>query len=130
MTIESVNLPKREDIFNNELPLPSVTKFDEMLDGSVTYKDIFEWTRSAFACMSTHNLYVLVECIDRVKEIVNSHDDLIHQIVNNDLFKLLKSIDEMVKSDSPMEVYSKYEPLYLKMSNPRTEEKILTNTFF
>ena len=56
MTIESVNLPKREDIFNNELPLPSITKFDEMLGGSVTYKDIFEWTRSAFACMSTHNL--------------------------------------------------------------------------
>ena len=35
-----------------------------------------------------------------------------------------------LKSDSPMEVYRKYEPLYLKMSNPRTEEKILTNTFF
>ena len=80
--------------------------------------------------MSTHNLYVLIECIDKVKEIMNSHDDLISQIVNNDLFKLLKSIDEMVKSDSPMEVYRKYEPLYLKMSNPRTEEKILTNTFF
>ena len=32
-----------------------------MLNGSVTYKDVFEWTRSAFACMSTHNLYVLVD---------------------------------------------------------------------
>ena len=64
---------------------------------------------------------------DKLYEIMNSHDDLISQIVNNDSFKLLESIDEMVKSDSPMEVYRKYEPLYLKMSNPRTEEKILTD---
>ena len=130
MNIESVNFPKKEDIFNNDLPLPRVTKFDEMLDGSVTYEDVFEWKRSAFACMSTHNLYVLVECIDRVKEIMNSHDGLIEQIVNRDLFKLLNSIDEMVKSDSPIEVYRKYEPLYLKMSNPNQESKVITNTFF
>ena len=80
--------------------------------------------------MSIHNLYVLVECIDRIKEIMNSHDGLIEQIVNVDMFKLLKSIDEMVKSDSPMEVYKKYEPLYLKLSNPNQESKVITNTFF
>ena len=80
--------------------------------------------------MSTHNLYVLIDCIDRIKEIMNSHDDLIKQVVKGDSFKLLNSIDEMVKSDSPMEVYKKYEPLYLKMSNPRQEEKIITNKFF
>ena len=130
MNIESVNFPKKEDIFNNDLPLPSVTKFDEMLNGSVTYRDVFEWTRSAFACMSTHNLYVLVDCINTVKEIMNSHDGLIEQIVNRDLFKLLNSIDEMVKSDSPIEVYRKYEPLYLKLSNPNQESKVITNTFF
>ena len=130
MNIESVNFPKKEDIFNNDLPLPRVTKFDEILDGSVTYKDVYEWKRSAFAYMSTHNLYVLVDCINTVKEIMNSHDGLIEQIVNRDLFKLLNSIDEMVKSDSPIEVYKKYEPLYLKLSNPNQENKVITNTFF
>ena len=74
--------------------------------------------------------YVLIDCIDRIKEIMNSHDDLIKQVVKGDSFKLLNSIDEMVKSDSPMEVYKKYEPLYLKMSNPRQEEKVITNKFF
>ena len=61
---------------------------------------------------------------------MNSHDGLVEQIVNVDMFKLLKSIDEMVKSDSPMEVYKKYEPLYLKLSNPNQEVKKITNTFF
>ena len=130
MNIESVNLPKKEDIFHNELPLPCITKFDDMLDGCLTYQDIFEWTRSAFAGMSTHNLYVLIECINKIKQIMNSHDGLVKQIVNTDMFKLLKSIDEMVKSDSPMEVYKSYEPLYLKLSNPNQEVKQITNTFF
>ena len=61
---------------------------------------------------------------------MNSHDGLVKQIVNTDMFKLLKSIDEMVKSDSPMEVYKSYEPLYLKLSNPNQEVKQITNTFF
>jgi len=130
MSIESVNFPKREDIFNNDLPLPCVTKFDEVTRGCITYNDIYKYNRTGFAGMSTHNLYVLIECIDKIKEIMNSHDDLISQVVKTDLFKLLKSIDEMVKSDSPMEVYRKYEPLYLKLSNPRKEEKLITNTFF
>ena len=130
MSIDSVNLPKREDIFNDDLPLPRVTKFDEVIRGCVKYGDVAKYNRTCFTGMSAHNLYVLVDCIDKVKEIMNSHDDLINQIVKNDSFKLLNSIDEMVKSDSPMEVYKKYEPLYLKMSNPRQEEKVITNKFF
>ena len=130
MTIETVNLPKREDIFNDDLPLPRVTKFDEVIRGCVKYGDVAVYNRTCFTGMSTHNLYVLIDCIDKIKEIMNSHDDLISQIVKGDSFKLLNSIDEMVKSDSPMGVYKKYEPLYLKLSNPRKEEKIITNTFF
>ena len=130
MTMESVNLPKKEDIFNNDLCLPQVTKFDSLIKDCISYKTIYEWTRGAFTSMSIHNLYVLVECIDRIKEIMNSHDGLIEQVVNTDMFKLLKSIDDMFKSDSPMEVYKKYELLYLKLSNPNQEVKKVTNTFF
>ena len=130
MTIESVNFPKKQDIFNNKLSLPQVTKFDSLIKDCISYQTIYDWTRGAFTSMSIHNLYVLVECIDRIKEIMNSHDGLIEQIVNNDMFKLLKSIDEMVKSDLPMEVFKKYEPLYLKLSNPNQEVKKITNTFF
>jgi hypothetical protein len=42
----------------------------------------------------------------------------------------LKSIDEMVKSESPMEVFHKYKPLYLKYSNPREQERKQINKFF
>ena len=30
---------------------------------------------------------------------------------------MLNSIDEMVKSDRPYEVFQKYRPLYMKLSN-------------
>ena len=130
MNIESVNFPKREDIFKNDLQLPHVTRFDDLINGSLTYNDIFEYNRTGFTGMSIHNLYVLVECIERIQEIMKHHDGLIDQVVGSERFKLLNSIDEMVKSDSPMDVYEKYSPLYLKLSNPRTEEKANTNVFF
>ena len=80
--------------------------------------------------MSLHNMYVLLDCIRRIKEVANSHDDLIEQVTNRDIYKLLISIDEMVKSENPMDVYRKYEPLYLKLSNPNKEQKSVVNKFF
>jgi hypothetical protein len=44
------------------------------------------------------------------------------------MFRVLRSIDEMVKSDSPMEVYKEYLDLYLKLSNPNEENKEVTKT--
>jgi hypothetical protein len=73
---------------------------------------------------------VLTECIERIQELMSHHDNLINQVVGDDKFRLLKSIDEMVKSDRPMDVYDKYKPLYLKLSNPRKQEPKQTNKFF
>ena len=130
MNIESVNFPKREDIFKNELQLPKVTKFDDLIEGGLTYNDVFEYNRTGFTGMSIHNLYVLVECIERIQDLMNHHDELINQIVGDEKFQILKSIDEMVKSESPMEVFHKYKPLYLKYSNPREQERKQINKFF
>ena len=52
------------------------------------------------------------------------------KIVGDEKFRLLKSIDELVKSDSPMDIYNKYKPLYLKFSNPRKHEQKQINKFF
>ena len=41
----------------------------------------------------------------------------LEQIVNKDLFKILKSIDRMVKSDNPRAILNKHEKDYNKMSN-------------
>jgi len=128
MAIESINLPKKQDVFINELPLPYVTEFDNLLKDCVSYKDIYEWNNGAFTAMSIHNLYVLIECMGRIREIMGSHDGLIEQIVKGDMFRVLRSIDEMVKSDSPMEVYKEYLDLYLKLSNPNEENKEVTKT--
>ena len=116
--------------FLNKHSRKLVTRADKLIQDSISYREIYEWKRGAFTAMSIHNLYVLVDCINRIKEVMNHHDDLINQIVGDEKFRLLKSIDEMVKSDSPMDVYNKYKPLYLKYSNPRKEEQKQTNKFF
>ncbi len=130
MNIETISLPKHEDIFNNDVKLPYVTEFDKLIQDSISYKDIYEWSRGAFAGISVHNLYVLVDCINRVKEVMGHHDDLINQLVGDEKFRILNSIERMVKSDSPLDVYDKYKPLYLKFSNPRTEETKVNRRFF
>ena len=75
-------------------------------------------------------MYVLLDCIRRIKEIANSHSDLVEQITTPDINNLLKSVDELVKSENPIETYNKYQPLYLKLSNPNKEEKKVINKFF
>ena len=46
----------------------------------------------------------------------------LEQIVDRDLYKVMKSIDEMVKSDDPKKVFEKYKPLYLKLSNSKQDD--------
>ncbi len=61
---------------------------------------------------------------------VHSHDHILEQVVSRDMFKLLKALDEMVKSDKPINVFEKYKQLFQKMSNLKNEIKVKEHTFF
>ena len=43
---------------------------------------------------------------------------------------VLMSIDEMVKSDKPIQVFEKYKHLYKKLSNTKKEHSYASNQFF
>ena len=64
-----------------------------------------------------NNFMVFKEAMDRCKYYIGSHPYILEQVVSPSMFKLLNSIDEMVKSDDPYKVFQNYKPLYLKLSN-------------
>ena len=52
------------------------------------------------------------EAIEKAEYYVYSHDYIKKQILSNDMYELLQSIDAMVKSDKPRDVFEKYKPLF------------------
>ena len=46
------------------------------------------------------------------------------------MYELLESIDAMVKSDKPREVFEKYKPLFKRLSNVKSENETIENKFF
>ena len=54
----------------------------------------------------------------------------LEQMINKDLAKVLRSIDEMVKSDNPRKVFDRYKKLYNKISNVKKSIVVKENNFF
>ena len=124
-TFESINFPNEKhqpDIINwfRETPnqdWPRMTAFDDVLRGLVSWKDVADWNTQCTMGMRLHNFYVFKDAIRNVTELIYGHDYILEQAVDREVYKVLKSIDEMVKSDDPKMVFEKYKHLYTKLSN-------------
>ncbi len=132
-SFQSINVPKHDDSFK-EQPfsyLPVSTEFDkEYLKESLIWEDTIEWKSPCTTAIRLHNLMIFKEAIDKAEYYVHSHDHILEQVVSRDMFKLLKALDEMVKSDKPINVFEKYKQLFQKMSNLKNEIKVKEHTFF
>ena len=106
-----------------------MTEFDDILKDLVGWKDVAEWNTQCTMAMRLHNFYVFKDAIRNVTDLVYGHDYILEQAIDKDVYKVLKSIDEMVKSDNPLMVFEKYKSLYTKMSNTKKEQSY-TNNFF
>jgi len=113
---------------------PFVTDFDTELSKHVDFRDVKQTvgTEGAYSYgMRLHNFQFFRDVIHRLESIVYGHDFILQQAVSNDVYKMMHSIDEMVKSDDPRRVFEKYKPLYAKMSNTKKESQVNTlHTFF
>jgi queuine/archaeosine tRNA-ribosyltransferase len=132
-SFQSINVPKHDDTFKNQ-PLnylPVSTDFDrEYLKDALTWEDTIEWQSTCTTAIRLHNLMVFKEAIDKAEYYVYTHDYMLQQIVSTDMFKLLKSLEEMIKSDNPKVIFEKHKQLYRKMSNTHKEPQIKTHQFF
>ena len=132
-SFQSINVPKHDDSFKDQpFPyLPVSTEFDkEYLRESLIWEDTIEWKSTCTTAIRLHNLMIFKEAIDKAEYYVHSHDHVLEQVVSRDMFKLLKALDEMVKSDKPKNVFEKYKQLFQKMSNLKNEIKVKEHSFF
>ena len=124
-TFESVNFPNAKhqgDIIDDFLTLenmnwPNLTKFDDNLSKFVGWKDTAEWNSDCTIGMRLHNFFVFKDAIQQITDYVYGHNYILEQVVDKEVYTVLMSIDEMVKSDDPKRVFEKYKPLYSKFSN-------------
>jgi len=80
--------------------------------------------------MRLHNFYVFKDAIRNVTELIYGHDYILKQAVDSEVYKVLRSIDDMVKSEDPSKVFESYKQLYMKMSNTKKTPTNLTHDFF
>ena len=132
-SFQSINIPKHDDTFKDQVfkYLPVSTEFDrEYLREALTWEDTIEWKSQCTTAMRLHNFMVFKEAIDKAEYYVHSHDHILTQVLSTDMYNLLKSLDEMVKNDSPTKVFEKYKQLYTKMSNFRKDTQVKQHSFF
>jgi hypothetical protein len=80
--------------------------------------------------MRLHNFEFFKDVIGKIESIIYGHDFILEQTVSSDIYKMLHSVDEMVKSDNPKRVFEKYKQLYTKMSNTKKEIQVKEHSFF
>ena len=137
-TFESVNFPNEKhqgDIIHqfDELPdkrWPRLTDFDDVLAETIDWSDVVNWNPDCTIGMRMHNFYLFKDAIQQVEHYIDGHDYILEQVVAKDTYMVLKSIDEMVKSDKPIQVFEKYKHLYKKLSNTKKEHSYASNQFF
>ena len=137
-TFESVGFPNAKhnsDIINdfNNLPVkswPRLTDFDDKLAETVDWTDVANWNPDCTIGMRMHNFYLFKDAIQQVEHYIDGHNYILEQVVDKDTYTVLKSIDEMVKSDKPIQVFEKYKHLYKKLSNTKKEHSYASNQFF
>ena len=137
-TFESVGFPNAKhnsDIINdfNELPIkswPRLTDFDDKLAETVDWTDVANWNPDCTIGMRMHNFYLFKDAIQQVEHYIDGHNYILEQVVDKDTYTVLMSIDEMVKSDKPIQVFEKYKHLYKKLSNTKKEHSYASNQFF
>ena len=100
---------------------PRLHDFDDVLSEFVGWDDVVKWDPDCTIGMRLHNFYVFKDAINQITDYVYGHDYILEQVVEKDIYKVLRSIDEMVKSDDPKRVFETYKPLYAKLSNMKKQ---------
>ena len=109
---------------------PIINEFDIELSKHVDFNSIKDG-RTYSTGMRLHNFQFFKDVINKVESIVYGHDFILQQTLSTDIYKILHSIDDMVKSDNPRLVFEQHKPLYSKMSNTKKEiQANSTHTFF
>ena len=103
-----------QKLITEGISLPIVNNFHKWLKDGYEFSDIKEWNNLGYISAVLHNFYLFRSAIDEINYYVNGEPYLLEQVITNETFVILRSIDEMVKSDNPVSVFYKYIETYRK----------------
>ena len=93
-------------------------------------KDVCDWNWDGQFRMRLHNFYLFLDTIELIEQSIYGLRYNLEQMIPKDLFKVIESIDEMVKSDNPRQVFEKHAKDYNKLSNVKKSIVVKENKFF
>ena len=119
-SMSGIHVPRHEDIPLGGHPyryLPSICpEIDDIIFDTYDIPTLTKLDSHFYGAMVLHNFAVFQEAIDFCNQLTNGHKYVRNQLISKDMVIVLDSIDEMIKSDKPLDVFRKYEPMYKKLS--------------
>ncbi len=99
---------------------------------NITYKDIAAYTPETYMYMTAHNLHIMIDAMNVINKVVDSHEILIKELVGSGYYQIYNGIKEIFRSTTPLITYEKYKPLFQKYSSAlkHTSDKESSNKFF
>jgi len=91
-------------------------EIDKVIFDNFTLNEFMEMKTEHYAAMVLHNFGIFIDAINQCNELVYSDRYILDQLLCHDSALILKSIDEMIKTGKPMEVFNKYLPIYKKVA--------------
>jgi len=91
-------------------------EIDKVIFDNFTLDEFMEMKTEHYAAMVLHNFGIFIDAINQCNELVYSDRYILDQLLCHDSALILKSIDEMIKTGKPMEVFNKYLPIYKKVA--------------
>ena len=82
-----------------------------------TYLDLQKWDEQAYMIMTNHNLHIYVKSIDFFTKVINSHESIVKDFLNPQFNQIRVVVQELIQSNSPMQVYQKYIPFLNKFDS-------------
>ena len=134
---EAINMPREKHLEGmsdmvqklKTKNLIGVNNFDRFIMKYANMDDIAEWNWDGQFRMRLHNFYLFLDAIEMIEQSVFSLEHSLEQLLKKDLYQVVRSIDEMVKSDDPRRVFEKYKALYNRVSSVKKSIVVKENNF-
>ena len=95
--------------------LPKCTGFDDLIRSKYTYGDCVNNVNDSTMYITLHNFMLYQDVQVAISDFTNHHDYLLEQITSKETFTVMRIIDEIIKSDDPINVLRKHETYLLSL---------------
>ena len=99
-----------------DMPMPASTEFDKLIAGMYTYGDCVNNINDSTMFMTLHNFMVFQDVQKIISDFVYHHDYLLEQVTSKETFRVMRILDEIIKSDNPRKVLLQNESYLVGLS--------------